>query len=460
MNSVPFTSANPLHNNHLHWRELLAYGGPGLPLAFLALPLYVQVQHVYAVELGMNLALLGTVLLLARLVDAVQDPFLGVIADRIARRQGQRYSLMRWLVAPMILFFFLLFSPLVTGDAFLAVWLLVSLVAIYSGYSLFSISYMAAGAELSRDYHQRTRITGAREAFALAGVLLAVSLPEILRQQVESGKVIFWLTCAFAAMFMLAVYCYGRRFSTLPVPEKSERIRYRDFFLTFLHRPFRQLALIFFINGLAASLPATLILFYVEDILGAKEQAAGFLFAYFLAGAVGVAFWVRLAGRISKKGSWLVAMILATISFFSAFFLSEGDVLAFYGICLASGLCLGANLALPSSLLADVMDAPEKTGESLSGGVYFGVWNFLSKFSLALAAGMTLPLLEWGGYQPAEENSAAALQLLSAAYALLPCLLQLIAAALLWRWQEIKPAMVLASPLSPTITSQQGDADA
>lgn len=67
-------------------REGLLYGGLGLPLAFVALPLYVFLPNHYAREFGIPLATLGTLLLAARLLDAFIDPLLGCLSDRLFAR--------------------------------------------------------------------------------------------------------------------------------------------------------------------------------------------------------------------------------------------------------------------------------------------------------------------------------------------------------------------------------------
>jgi Na+/melibiose symporter-like transporter len=119
--------------------------------------------------------------------------------------------------------------------------------------------------------------------------------------------------------------------------------------------------------------------------------------------------------------------------------LGAGDVMAFGFICVLSGLGLGADLALPPSLLADVIDEDEKSGLGRNEGAYFGLWNLVTKLNLALAAGIALPALAAFGYVPRGDNAPAALTYLAAIYALLPCVLKAAAAAALWYSPFVKP---------------------
>jgi Na+/melibiose symporter-like transporter len=93
-------------------------------------------------------------------------------------------------------------------------------------------------------------------------------------------------------------------------------------------------------------------------------------------------------------------------------------------------VALGADLALPPALLAGVIAAAGHHGER--EGAYFGLWSWMTKMNLALAAGIALPLIEWLGYTPGT-SSEGGLEALTVAYALLPCALKLVAALLLWR---------------------------
>ena len=95
-----------------------------------------------------------------------------------------------------------------------------------------------------------------------------------------------------------------------------------------------------------------------------------------------------------------------------------------------SGLAFGADLALPASLLADVIDHDAGDGGHRPDGAYFGLWHLLEKLALALAAGIALPLLQWLNYVPG--TAAAQGSALSWVYALLPCVIKLVALLLLW----------------------------
>src|SRR5450755_4171538 len=404
---------------------LAAYGLFGMPLAMAALPLYVHLPKFYGDHLGVNLALLGGVLLALRLADGVIDPVLGVLSDRGGARK-------RWLLvaAPLLAVGMIaLFMPLPRAEAPLIAWLSLSLALVYGAFSLATINHQAWGAELSTDPVERTRITAVREGLALFGVVIAAVLPAFLGGN-DGGLGRFAM---LFAVFTLACAAITVAFTpdTRAAPIASvTSSSIRDLLSRPLaDRVFRRLLLVFMLNGIAAAIPATLVLFFIADVLNSESQQGTFLALYFVAGAAGMPLWVKLSARIGKPYAWLTAMALAIGAFVWASRLGAGDVTAFAIICVLSGIALGADLALPPSLLADVIG---RRGRMEATGSYFGLWTLATKLNLALAAGIALPLLSALGYVPGGRDQTA-LSALAIVYAFVPCVLKLAACgALVW----------------------------
>lgn len=421
------------HQRLSAWR-LSAYGLASIPLAMAALPIYVNVPKFYSDVIGLNLIAIGGLLLAARLFDAIQDPLLGYWSDLTRDSKWGRHV---WIVAgtPLLAVSMLgLFNPPQLSQTMMMWWLVVMLLTVYSAFSMIQISYQAVGAELSDDKIDRTRVTSFREGFGLIGVFLAAALPQVLTQQygAREGYAIFAM--AFIPLIFLLV---GLTVWLSPKPVTRTQTVTKNALANMLmplkNIHFKRLLIVFVFNGIAASIPATLVLFFIEDVIKAPQYSAQFLIAYFAAGAAGMPLWVWLSGRIGKARAWFVGMIVSIIAFVWAYTLGAGDISAFMVICLLSGLGLGADLSLPPSILADVIDEDDKRGLGRNEGAYFGLWNLVTKMNLALAAGIALPALAVLGYVPGATTaeSAASLTYLAMIYALLPCVLKAIAAVAL-----------------------------
>jgi len=403
------------------------YGFMGLPLAFVALPLYVHLPNYYATQFGMSLGLLGMLLLMARVFDAITDPLLGRLTDHGFGVSNARVRHMAAVAGVLLVLGMMgLWFPLV-GEAYLPAWLLGGLLLTTAAYSQLQISHQSWAARLGGTEGWRTRIVAWREGYALMGVVLASVLPSLLGW---SG----WLTVFVVAM-VLGLYGWSRALqprsmaSNAPPPSM----------LLPLQRPmFRRLLLVFVVSGMASAMPATLVLFFIQDLLQARAWEPLFLSLYFVSAAVSMPLWVRVVRHVGLARAWLGGMLLAVATFVWAGTLGTGDVVAYAVICALSGLALGADLAIPAALLAGMITQHQDQGHA--EGAYFGWWNLASKLNLALAAGVSLPLLGLLGYQPGL-SSADGLQALTVAYAVLPCILKLVAAAVLYRFFIQTPSL-------------------
>jgi Na+/melibiose symporter-like transporter len=404
-----------------------AYGLFAMPLAMAALPLYVHLPKFYGGTLGVDLALLGTVLLVLRLADGLVDPLLGVWSDRLPSRRAAVALSAPILAVGMIA----LFLPVPRSGIALLVWLGAALALVYAAYSVAMINHNAWGAELSTDPVGRTRITAVREGLALVGVIVASVAPALLADDADPAGGLGAFAVLFAAFTLLCAAITLRA----PVPARHAAASAEPLAAR-LSAPladplFRRLLLVFLANGIASAIPATLVLFFVADVLQAESRQGLFLALYFIAGGVGMPLWVRLSATWGKAQAWMLGMIAAIVAFVWAWGLGPGDTAAFAAICVLSGLALGADLALPPSLLADVIG---RDGRTRPTGAYFGLWTLATKLNLALAAGIALPLLSLLGYAPGSSGGAG-LSALAFVYALVPCVLKLGALFALFRFQ-------------------------
>ncbi|MEO8136391.1 MAG: MFS transporter [Betaproteobacteria bacterium] len=403
-------------------RDLWSYGVLGLPLAMAALPLYVHVPKFYGDTLGVDLAVVGIILLALRLLDCMIDPLLGAWSDGF----GNRARSIGWALPPLALGMVALFAPPADTAGARAWWLAGTLAVVYAAYSLATINHHAWGAELSTDSHQRTRITATREGLALAGVVTAAILPGLFDDGAAGLRVLSWVFC------VVLLACGGWTVASAPrnlPPPRPPAMPVRRALPAALSVPaFRRLLAVYMLNGIAAAIPATLVLFFIKDVVGDEAHQGWYLAVYFFAAATAMPLWVALSRRIGKAHAWLPGMGLAIASFVWALGIGNGDAAAFMVICAASGIALSADLALPPSLLADAIDSGP---HDLGAGTYFGLWTLATKLNLALAAGIALPLVQWLGYRPGD-SAGGGHSALTAVYAGVPCLLKLGAAVLCW----------------------------
>lgn len=404
------------------WR----YGLMGLALAFVALPLYVLLPNHYARNFGVSLSALGGVLLVTRLADALIDPLLGRWIDRMyARSLGAVLRLAGLACVGMALGFWGLFFPLVQTPTALLMGCAVLLMLTYACFSTVTVAHQTWGAMLGGGPIQQSRVVAWREGLGLVGVVLASVVPTFLGL---GGMV---------GLFMLALGAGWLAWGQAPRPHLVHTQSPADTAHGSLRVPLREPAFVrllsvFVINGMASAIPATLMLFFVQDRLqAAPGMETVFLSTFFVCAAASMPLWLKVVQRIGLSKSWLCGMLLSTAVFVGASVLEAGQTTAFVLICVCSGLAMGADLALPGALLAGVIERSKRLVHAQA--TCWGWWNFATKLNLALAAGVALPVLGALGYTPGARDEAA-LSALTVAYCLLPCALKMIACAGLYFW--------------------------
>jgi GPH family glycoside/pentoside/hexuronide:cation symporter len=410
-------------NGQLSLATTARYGLLGLPLAFVALPVYVHLPNLYAQQHGVSLAALGAVLLASRSADALIDPWLGRMGDALYRRS---WLAVWWCAALLALGvacgFVGLFFPPALSPAQLLMWVAAGLTLSHVSYSGLSILHQAWAARQGGGAQAQSHWVAWREGWGLVGVLLASALPTLLG----------WSTTSVVLVLALLLGLWAWRQAQQQVPPVGAVALLSTAPAAGMWRPWRtvgfaRLVVVYLVNGLASALPATLVLFFVQDGVQAPVAMQPlFLGLYFAAGALSFPVWLRLIDRLGLMRSWCLGMTLSVLAFAGVLTLGPGDSAEFLVICVASGLALGADLTVPGALLNQLIDHSGERGRT--DGAFMGWWNLVTKLNLALAAGLALPLLALGGYAPGQREPGALLTL-SLAYGLLPCLLKLLAMA-------------------------------
>ena len=396
-------------------QRLPAYAVFAALLAAAGLPIYIHAPKFYVDEYGVSLAALGSVLFLLRLVDVVQDPLFGRISEALRDRRGMAVGISVTLMALGMIGLFAV-SPPVNP----VLWFALMLTLVFSAFSFLTINFYAQGVIKANHLAGQGHLALARwrETGSLLGVSAAAVAPIAMAPLFPSPFAAF--AFGFLALSLLAVFLMRTEWVGGDLPPSAG-------FRRVLNDPIaRRLLLIALVNAAPVAVSSTLFLFFVESRLQAPGFEGPLLILFFLAAALAVPVWGRLAERFGPKPVLLSAMVLAIFAFGGAMFLGAGDWPLFALVCLFSGFALGADLTLLPAIFATRM---ARISPSAAEG--FGLWSFVSKFTLAFAAVALLPALDRAGFDSAAENSDAALLLLTLLYAALPCALKLIAIALL-----------------------------
>jgi len=406
-------------------KVIYAHGSLGLPLAVIGYPLAIWIPAHYAGGLGIDLAAVGLILMLARLTDVVTDPVMGELSDRWRTRIGRRRP---WLLLGMPVMMLGVYRLFIPPEGEVSYWyFLVYLTLFFLGSTMIALPHRAWGAELSPDYHQRSRVTAAREFYVLIGLLVAAAVPmvvEILadgggsvfgvfsiiwqdavgaftgglqdKQVVDratlTGPVLMWL--AYTIMLALPV-CVALvlTFVREPPAKDADIVPIREG-IRYLWRngPMRRVLIIALLVIFGESFRNAVSLFFIRDIVGVPTIGAAYFF-YFIAGLGAIPFWLWLGRKIGKHFAFMGTLILVALVSAANLFLSYGDYLPFFLLFIIKGFCFGGLQFLPVAMLADVVDVDTARSGGRRAGTYFAILGLTEKIAVAFGTGFSLILV-------------------------------------------------------------------
>ena len=403
--------------------KYLFYSLPAFAFAIPTFPVMVFLPALYSEVYGLDIATIGIILFAAKLIDITTDPLMGWLNDK------NFFSRKIWLIIGGLLSGIALYKLFkvneISGNEHLLIWIVV----LYTGWTIFQIPYLSIGYNLEGNYHKRTRLSASREFFVLLGLFSSLLLPIILNVdnvQLVSKLVDLAIISGFVGLLFFTIYIKDER------SNKQNIFSGINFKNIYKNNKISRLIFVWFLNTLANVFPMVLFVFYVSYILGGDDYDRQItLFYYFLFAVLGVPFWTFLSKKTNKVLAWRISLTISALIFLFVIFLDKGDLNLFIIISCLTGLCLGADLLLPMSIQADLIDHHRmKVNEDMSG-VMFSILTFLNKLSFALASIFIFGVLGLLNFDANETVSRDSKIFIILSYAIIPVILKIVSAFLL-----------------------------
>lgn len=393
---------------------------------------------------GINPALAGSALLVGKLTwDAINDPLFGYMSDRTHSRFGRRRIYMLAAALPLALATWIQFSlpkGLTGAAAFFAVLLTFWLKDTFVTVAV--VPYASLIAEVTRDYQERTSLALYKSANAVvgyilgaAGVTLLVGLFKGSGLNLQQAWSATGATFGLVAMITLLV-------TTLSIKERpglagrpSTIPAFSGIKFCFRNRPFIILMIIFILGSFAFTTQAALLPYLIQYQLGMSNQLSAVMVASLATTGIFVIPAKMLADRINKGPAYALGLFVAAATFILAFFfLPHYPTTWVYVVAVILGLGFSAHWVIPYAMMPDVIEFDEKMTGERREGIYYGISNFLTKFSIALGVAVPGWALDWFGYVPNAVQTERALFGIRFFYAMVPALVMMLCLPLLIRY--------------------------
>jgi len=411
----------------------VAYSLPMVPAAMLHTPALSMLPALYAKHSDIDLVLIGILLAVTRILDAVTDPLIGMLSDRTRTRLGARKP---WLIAGMVLccvgaWFWFRPGP-DTDWVYFLFWSTV----VYLGWTLFEIPHSAWLSELTHDYARRASLASFRTVANFVGwaVFLALPLLPVFQSSEMTPRV-----TALASWIIVLVFPAAVLVAVMVLPSGTAEVtRQQRFSVTLAaaarNRPFQYLAGFMLFSSAASGMVAGMYFFYLDAYLGILDRIAHIGLAAATVSIFAAALWGPLIARIEKHRTMSLATV-GNILVLAGMGLTRPGGSAFAIVLLlfcASAMLNAGAMVSQYAIIADVADYDRlKTGHN-NAGSYYALSAFLLKLGLALGGGLGFAISGLFGFRPAAENDELAIVGFFLSFIFIPMLLNCAAAALVW----------------------------
>jgi GPH family glycoside/pentoside/hexuronide:cation symporter len=411
----------------LPFSVILTYCLPTVGCGFMFLLIGLYLMKFATDVLLIAPAAMGTIFGLSRIWDAISDPIAGYLSDRTQHRSGRRRPWIFASIFPIGLAYWMAWSPpaSLTGTS-LTLWMAVGVFGFYSAMTIFIVPHMSLGAELTSDYHDRSRIFGSRHVgwtigsiLALVGMNFLIQAESVSVEASRSTASQLGLGTAVATAVLVGWAALRLR----ERPEFQGRGAERPFeaFADVWKNPHARLLLVVtLVENLGAATIGILTLYIAQYVVGTPHLAPLFILCYMVPSFASVPLWIPISRRVGKKQLWMSSMVLTAFSFGGMFFLGEGDTVLISALAVSAGLAAGAGGTIAPSIQADVIDYDEYMTGQRKEGSYFAAWNFVFKASFGVTLMLTGYVLELSGFVPNEVQSDDVKLALRSLYGLYP----------------------------------------
>ncbi|PSB23942.1 MFS transporter [Stenomitos frigidus] len=406
----------------------LAYGAGDLGTAITANILAVFLLIFFTDVAGLGAGLAGSILLIGKVWDAINDPIVGILSDRSHSRWGRRLP---WLIVgsvPFGIFFFLQwlvphFSDNPSTNQWGLFWYYVVIAIIFNSfYTIVNLPYTALTPELTQDYDERTSLNSYRFAFSISGsilsLLLALGIFSAFKGDPTKQYLVLGAVCGVISILPLYWCVWGTR-KRVMVTERlrqetssGESLPYLEQLkIAFTNRPFLYVIGIYLCSWLAVQNTVAIIPYFVKNWMGLTDaDFTKVVIAVQVTGLVMLFVWSEVSKRVGKKVVYFMGMSLWIIAEIGLFFLQPGQNGLMYLLAVMAGFGVSTAYLIPWSMIPDVIELDELNTGQRREGIFYGFMVLLQKVGLAIGLFLVGQVLEYSGFVATAAGQAAPMQ--------------------------------------------------
>lgn len=456
-----YTNAGPIENTVNHSQQTDTTQGslkavllpctPVVATTFLLGPVAV-LQAIYSKHFGLSLTSIATVLLIARLFDAVTDPLVGYWADRHYARTGNRKLFFINGAGLLLISSFFLYVPM-DPDTVTSAQFLLCILVFFFAWTLFEIPHLAWCGEQSHSAAGKVKIYSLRAVCGSIGAMAFFGIPylpiyqttEITPETLEMAVLISGVIILFACLFsyyhafkrptvrsfllidtlsdsLNAIVAklkswhkphshVGNSNNTEAAPQHRNKTGFaQSLALMYANKPFLMFIAAFMCLGIGSGMMAVMYFFYIDNYLGLGDKFALISLVSMMTNLLSLYMWYKLSSIVSKNVAWFACISLLSAAILGFSLLSPGESSLFWVslLMIISSVGAAAIGVLAPATLADIIDSTSSADDQYQYAQYFSIFTLATKANVSLGSALGLGIAGWYGFNPSAAQPLAA----------------------------------------------------
>ena len=382
---------------------------------------------------GIGAAAIGTLFLVARIIDGITDPIMGMIVDNTNTKVGKSRPYLFIVPIFMGVATIMCFSSPDLSYSNKIIWMYVSYILWGICFTAMDIPYWSLSANITRSSQGKTKIVTAARTVAYVGNFIVLSLTIPLVSILGS-----WTKVAIIYVCFATVFTWITAFGVKELTNKSNKKEKQGIkqFINLLktNKPLRIVLLSMLVLELSNSIKGAICIYYVKYNFNSEMMIPIVSSIGMAAGIVGGMISPYIASKLGKKRTALLGLIASAVGSLMVFFLSYSSLPLLIVINFISGIFDGAGYITLTSMVADCVEYGEwKTGKR-SEGMIFSLNIFKSKIANAIGGSVCGYILAYIGYTANTAQSTFTLNGIHIIQTIVPCVIIIISFLLLRRY--------------------------
>lgn len=423
----------------LSFKEKISYG-----FGDLASVLYWQTFMLYFTYFYTDVFLIpasaaATMFLVSRIWDGVNDPLMGIIADRTKTRWGKFRPYLLWLCLPFAIVGVFTFTVPGFGLSGKLIWAYVTFIAMMMMYTAINIPYTALLGVISADSNERTTVSSVKFLFAFAaGIIVSATLLPMVKGLGGGNDARGWqysfVIYGIAAVIFFLIAFKGTRERVQPPKTQTSSIT-KDLHELVTNRPWLILLATTITFILFVAVRSSVTVYYFKYVIGAQELSLPFiqsktydfetLTSVFntigqISSFIGVLLVSWFAKVVGKKRAFVIIFIIAILSTAAFYFLNAKQMALIFFFQVTGSMTGGPLSVLLWAMYADTADYAEWKQGRRATGLVFSASTMSQKFGWAFGAFVALNLMSQVGFEANQTQSAESLRGLVLLFSLIP----------------------------------------